>query len=74
MEDFQSTVLRAVKQLKEADIRAISNLANLPPSVVKGVCSYLTRYGYLAESQGTYKVAWKGTRALYDKEREIEVK
>lgn len=73
MDDLQAKVLGAVKQLKEVDLAAISDATGIPANIVKGVCSYLTRYGYLAESGGKYKVSLKGTRALYEEERWIKI-
>jgi len=66
-------VVTAVKLSKEADLAGISARTRIPLSVVRGVCSYLTRYGYLTLSQGRYKVTSKATRALYDWQREVEI-
>ena len=74
MDNLQAMVLKAVKQLEETDLEAISDNTGIPPSIVKGVCNYLTRYGYLTQSQGGYRVTPKATRALYEKEQEIEIK
>lgn len=73
MDDLQAKVLGTVKQLKEADLTAISNATGIAANILKGVCNYLTRYGYLAESGGKYKVSLKGTRALYEEERWIKL-
>ena len=74
MDNLQAMVLKAVKQLKQADLKAISDNTGIPPSIVKGVCNYLTRYGYLTQSEGEYRVTLRATRALYEKEREVEIK
>ena len=74
MDNLQAMVLTAVKLSKEADLEAISARTRIPLSVVRGVCRYLTRYGYLTLSEGRYKTTSKATRALYDREREVEIR
>lgn len=74
MGDIQLVVLKAVKQLKEADLTAISDYVNIPPLVAKGVCNYLTRCGYLVETEGNYKITLKGNSLLYEREKEIVIK